>query len=93
MSMASRKFEKSNMAKKVTNRGFAIFADFEDKEETNIYVVKSSIATKHKVRIYLTAKNENDPYPKGACHLTIVETKKLIRALKDFVDTYNELDH
>lgn len=74
---------------KVNARGFRIYADFEDRYKTPIYVVKSSLATEACVWIQL---GDNPTIPEPNIHLTVDMAKQVVAALQQFVDENDETE-
>ncbi|MBU7316018.1 hypothetical protein [Paenibacillus oleatilyticus] len=72
------------MPKSYTQRGFAVFDDFESAYCGNICVVESSLATDHCVWIQFDEYGSNEK--QEALHLNKEEAKRIIAALKEFVE-------
>ena len=70
---------------KRTERGFAIYADFNDEYGKNIRIQASSLATKRCVWI----QNEVTEYMGATfanAHLTVPMARRVIKALQQFID-------
>lgn len=79
---------------KTTNRGFIEYKEFIDLNNTTIRVQESSLATQPAVWIFTENKEdgrtdvagmEGKPFKMDA-HLSISQTKKLIKSLQMFID-------
>jgi len=69
----------------LTERGFVVYDQFEDKYGTQVRVQQSSAASEPCVWIFA---NEQGKKGYGAAHLTIEQAKRIRNALDDFVQEH-----
>ena len=70
---------------KRTERGFAIYTDFNDEYGRNICVVRSSLVGKRCVWIQNEVVEHRGEHL-GNAHLTVPMAKRVIKALQEFVN-------
>lgn len=71
------------MAKKTTSRGFRIYCTITDLNSSEVRVQESSLATEPAVWIFTHNRN---PALQGDPHLSVTQARRVIRALKKFID-------
>lgn len=74
------------MKTKRTSRGFRIYAQFKDLYGCDVRVQASSLATKRAVWIFPEVKQANTGEWLAGAHLSVVQAKRIIKALQRFVN-------
>lgn len=74
-----------NMPKKYSDRGFAIYEELTDTQQTIVKVQKSSLAEENCV--FILGNNDISSHPDKYFppHLNVEQAKRVIKALQEFV--------
>lgn len=74
-----------NMPKNYSERGFAIYEEFSDTQQTIVKVQKSSLAEENCVFILGNNHISSHPDKYFPPHLNVEQAKRVIKALQEFV--------